>query len=605
MNTLTESQIRAIETESRDVLVIAGAGSGKTEVLTRRVVKLLDHGASACDCMVLTFTRKAAQEMRGRIVEALGNEREVHGMLLGTFHSIALEILRANGDKLGYNTKSLTVIEPVDADLLLKQICEELQYLRGGTWTRGLSGKKVKASLERYYATGEYAFDSQDFERIHAEYKCRLHGMNALDFGSLLSECQRLLLDHPDVRKAWQGRVKHVLVDELQDANGIQHYGFLDLFAPPASFFAVGDRRQSIYAFRGSRPDLMTERHPNAELIDLQECWRCDADIVEAANRLIAHNQDPLAKPLVSMTGLEGVAWDKCGRSVDIADAVMGEHDRIEIRDHDDSDVIATGFHWSEIAVLARKHKTLKHLAEVFEESRIPYHRVGAKFDVCDSEEFRALHAMLRLLVNPRDDMAFLRIRKLLGFTDQEYAELRALAAERGQSHFETYDPCETLSIGATTLDAAIEIAFERLNLEDASVYAIIAAYWYECPTTTLTEALRWHALRDSQDDLPDDDVVTLCTVHAAKGLEWPVVFIAEMNEGNFPSSQSRKNPEELLEERRVMYVACTRAKNRLVFHWRRAEDQFLRGKQKPAAPSRFLAECGVSTAPALGESND
>lgn len=254
---LTDRQRSAVEATEREVLVIAGAGSGKTRVLTERVRWLLDHGASPSDLLVLTFTRAAAGELRDRLEGV-----DTAGILLGTFHSIALTILRSDGDKLGYDVDTLTVVDPDDADLLLKQVCQDLGYLDGKTWRQGLSWKAVAKCREAFYSgTWARSGDTLDVREtnIIACYHMRLHDLNSLDFGLILTECHKLLESFPDVLERWRGRIKHVLVDECQDSSRLE-FSLYDMFCPPAHLFMVGDLRQTLYRFRGAAPELVIER---------------------------------------------------------------------------------------------------------------------------------------------------------------------------------------------------------------------------------------------------------------------------------------------------------------------------------------------------------
>jgi superfamily I DNA/RNA helicase len=603
---LTPRQREAVETDAAEVLVIAGAGSGKTRVLTERVAHLLcDCGASPSELMVLTFTRKAAGEMKSRLFAALQRrgwddpERECRGMLIGTFHAVAFDMLRSHGDKLGYSPEHLTVIEPADRDMLIKQVARDLGYLKGDTWGTGLSMKKVLTFVEKSYVTGHAVTPENELEfrcsKVFSEYCARLFSLNALDFGHILLQC-KYLLGSTDVVQAYCTRIKHVLVDEIQDANTIQHYGFLDFFPQPATFFAVGDRRQSIYRFRGARPDLMTEKHPAATVIDLQDCFRCGADIVAAANSLIAVNADPLAKPMISATGRDGAVELRAGRSADIADTVKWCHHM-------------AGFQWESIAVLARTHRTLKRLDEVFEDTKIPHYRVGGGLEICDTDEFRLLHAALRLSVNPRDNLAFLRLAPQFGLCASEYSAVRARAAKDGIGDFAAMGVLGLLKNELAKLVAGPDPREEdpRLSLyvrqlASAMPHLRLAAsdWWVEyCIGMDVPEALRWFALRDVQDDVPEkQDVVTLLTVHAAKGLEWPCVIIVGLNEKEFPCGPAVRDPDEMEEERRLCYVGITRGAERVTLHWRRAVDQ---AKPRPGgrkviikAPSRFLKECGL-----------
>ena len=605
---LTDEQRAAVESTAKRTLTIAGAGSGKTRVLCHRVKHLIERGVSPHNIMVLTFTRKAAGEMIERL-DAMLPDKGTDGLIIGTFHSVALNILRADGDKLGYSPKSLTVASDDDVRVLIDHVGETLGYLRrpGKGWCAGMSEKRVLAFRDGFYNTGEYPPEREsnlgqssrfrtkapvdiDLKRILTEYHAQLFNMNMLDFGMILIECRRLLREHADVRERWSKRIRHVLVDEAQDCDTVQ-YDLHEFFAPPADLFMVGDRRQAIYKWRGAAPHLMTERNPGAEIIDLCSCFRCGPLIVLAANTLIAHNNDPLAKPMVSMIQGCGPPLLLPGRSADICAHVAGLREG--------------GHAWSDIAVLARTRKTLRRLSTLMKELEIPHHVVGSRFYVCSTQEFARLHAALRLVVNPRDRLAFMRLGRDFGMS----------AGEIGRCIYATSDDPVTTFFGIegrkadalvdlfSTISAARETPLPFGGLVEVLRAALpcamdaAVAFWVDAHEQEnfqdTDEALRWFALRDSQDDLTTADEVTLSTIHGAKGLEWPVVIVAECNEGSLPSGRSKK-PEELLEERRVAYVAFTRAQERLIVHYRRKEDQAQGPGRRISKPSRFIAEAGL-----------
>ena len=562
---LTTSQLIAVTTDSRDVLVIAGAGSGKTRVLVERIVHLLTvRGVQPREILCLTFTRRAAGEMRERLVQRLRDHvdgdpvRVVGKMLCGTFHSIALKILTDHGSRIGY--ESLTVITEDDSEFLLQTVCEDLGYCRGKKWREGLSAIKVRTALDRTYTSG--VEPGVECERIIVrEYKARLYSMQCLDFGSILLECRRLFTECPDVLAGYRKQIKHVLVDEVQDCDTIQH-DLHEWFAPPATFFGVGDRRQSVYGFRGARPDLMRERHPDAEVIDLRECFRCGDSIVAAANRLIAHNGDTLAQPMIGATGRAGIVRDITGRSADVAGAVQS--------------LARDGYAWSDIAVLARRHSTLERLADAMVEAGIPHHRVGAGADICEGGPFLELHAALRLCVNPRDRMAELRLKRMPDARrDQSIAAIRDVLSGRAEADVIATD------VGPAACDIMGRVTPEVVWWQD------------HCPDTHIADALRWYAIMDAQDDLPRGNVVTLATIHAAKGLEWPAVIVANCMEGELPGSRAIREPGGIEEERRCAYVAATRARESLTLHYRRIEDQA--ADRKPQGFSRFIVEAGLT----------
>ena len=568
-------------------------------MLIERIRYLMqERGVSASAFLVLTFTRRASAEMLERLTVALNDESAVRGMLIGTFHSAALTILRNDGAALGYDTDTLTVIDAADADMLLVKCAVDLGYFNDDarSWKREMSLKKVQRYREHFYSTGGKSIDGPAHVReacntIVREYHNRLFQMNVLDFGMILVECRRLLSDFPEVRHRWQERIRYVVVDEIQDADALQ-FNIHDLFAPPAEFFVVGDTRQSIYNFRGARPDLIRERRPGAEVIDLRECFRCGAKIIDLANALIAHNGDTSAKPMICATGREGHVQ-----------VVASDHGSLV--DHVHYLIDANDYQFSDIAVIARKHSSLIELEVAFTEDTLPVHRVGSGFDICDADDFRSLHAALRLIVNPRDDLAFLRLVVDFELTAEEYAAVRKAAATDGRSHFEAYldlhkdDP----SIGKTLTAFSVNpkrigdflpaLAFELLGRTGPQ----IASFWiHHCGQMTTENALRWFALRDQHDDHTEKNEITLCTVHAAKGLEWPVVVVADLNQGIFPSKRV-KTVEDMEEERRVAYVAFTRAKERLILHHRPPGSviQTRWGEAKAGGPSRFLSECEAS----------
>ena len=592
---LTPRQRAAVESTECDILVVAGAGAGKTGVIVERILWLLNHGSSPSDIMCLTFTRKAAGELTERLetsaIEGGQDRGFLSGMLLGTFHSVALRILRDDGDKLGYDTKTLTILDEADSRILLEQICRDLGFFDGKTWRQGVTWTKLRRYLDRVYSGAQQA-NEWPYGEIVKRYHDRIHELNALDFGRILSECERLFVEHPSVLERLRARIKHVLVDELQDSDERQYNMHWHIVEPGKTcFFGVGDTRQTIYQWRGARPDLMHERHPDALVINLRDCFRCGETIVESANALIAHNQELHAEPMVeNPIGKSALVEVKHGRSADIAAHVQRVH--------------REGYAWSDIAVLTRANLAAKCLEDVFGEAEIPCYRVGSGFDVCDTDEFRLLHAALRLCVNPRDDLAFLRLVPALGLSLAEYAAVRERAAENGCGHYSAYrtrwikgkeppdeNDLRTLIDGYSVAGAPLGLHVRALAGALPTVPYDAAEFWAEhCDGMDIASALRWFALRDSQDDMPEGEHVTISTIHSAKGLEWPCVFVVGLNDGELPSAMSRKEgPEGLRDERRVCYVAFTRAAERLVLFYREIQDQSPKRKLRPVSP--FLEE--------------
>lgn len=548
--TLTPEQVAAVTTRSRDSLVVAGAGAGKTRVMVQRVAHLIrDRGMSPLSIMMLTFTRRAAGELLSRLRDVTEIPADdLRSMMIGTFHSIAYRILRQHGAAIGYDAPP-TIVSPRDVEDVLINVADDLGFRRGATWRNNLSLERVLADLDRVYRGDQPENDSAAL--IISEYHARMRAWRCLDFGMLLMECSRLFRESPAVLAAFRAQVRAVLVDELQDADETQHM-MHDWFSPPAEFMGVGDRRQTIYRFRGARPELMTERHPGAEIIDLRQCFRCGDSIVEAANRLIAHNEDAIAKPMIGATGRRGLVETMTGRSSDIV--VKLRHWR------------ELGYRWEDMAVLARRHATLVRVEDAlrleYRDNPIPWHRVQSCESLFDTRDFRWLLASLCVAANPR------------AFTARE--ALRAMGRDPARCP-------DDLSCVVRCVEAVC-----------GGSRAPWAVYWTErfAPGTSVAGALAAHAMRDAQDDLPSGGVVTLATIHAAKGLEWPCVLVANCDDGELPSAMSLREEGGLEDERRLMYVAMTRAKERLTLHYRREGDDA--DEPRACSPSRFLMEAKV-----------
>lgn len=587
MNTMTESQRRAVTADASIVLVIAGAGSGKTMVLVERIVHLLcDRGADVSDLMVLTFTRKAAGELRDRLCDALADRgwsdprRDIERMLCGTFHAVAFRILSAEREALGY-AGPITIIDPDDGDMLLRQACLDLGLATRGrdggvTWRSG-SWAAAKRAVETFYASGE--LPDGDSRILLSRFFGLMKSMGVMDYGSIMVALHDFFTSSEEGLARYRRAIKHVMVDELQDSDAMQH-SLYERLAPPATLFAVGDYRQSIYGFRGARPDLMLERRPDAEIIDLRECFRCGDAIVSAANRLIAHNGDALAQPMIGATGRDGCIETRPGRSSDVAALV--------------EELTSSVYGLGDVAVLARRHSTLRRLERVFSERKIPCYRVGSGFDLCETPEFRRLIAALRLCVNGRDDLAYWIIHDRFVADDEEWAALRSAAKSARASLLDSTPANNELA----AIIKEISVSPDESDIVSAAVriqggHDDLTEWLYtRVGGMAIEDGLQWISLRDTQDDVVDRSAtVTLATIHAAKGLEWPVIILASCNEGELPSSRSTKEDDGVEEERRLAYVAITRAKERCYLHWRRPEDQ---ADDRPVrSRSRFLEALG------------
>lgn len=551
---LTKSQQHAITTPSKEVLCAAGSGAGKTKVLIGRIIHHIQQGASAQDFLVVTFTRKAAMEMKLRLAVQLKGivdnpNQFIAGMLIGTFHAIGLRILKTEGARLGLR-ENLTVARPHEADALLKSICEEMGFLRNGSWKR-ISWGKIERYRENVYSGAGNVLD-RDCERVFCEYRNRLHEMSVLDYGSILQLTLHILETDIEVRDKYKSRIKHVLVDEMQDTDLVQ-YKLRNVFSPDATFFGCFDLRQSIYGFRNARPDLAFDRQ-DAEVIYLQENFRSGSQIVEAANRLIGNNPEGEVPMIPAVASLGSVSTHQ-GQVLPLI---------YSLRDD--------GYAWNDIAIIARTHASLEQLKYQLTSSKIPHYHVGSGFDICSTEEFQTIHAGMRLRENHGDDLSFLVLREAF---HADMVHLRAHAALKGCSLFSAY--CDLVPGELTQWfqgDTKLRVAGDLVGFIDAAFgnagtkYLPVVRFWTShCPAMTFNEALDWYATYDVQDDMKEEGV-TLITGHASKGLEWPACVLMDTDR------EFREDEED--EERRVFYVSLTRARERVVLQYETEPNQFV-----------------------------
>lgn len=546
--------------------------------MVARIVRLIREGASPAEFLALTFSRRAAREMRGRLEAEIGR-KSLQGMMIGTYHAIALRMLREHGERLGYHSGSLTVLDPDDADLLLESVCSDLGYYRKRQWRSGLSWQRVSKYREGWY-NGTRNDKLPELETIFQEYLSRLYQLNALDFGSIMLQCNRLLREHRDVLLGYQQRIAHVFCDESHDTDETQ-FVTQDFFSPPATFFAIYDERQVLYRWRGARPELVLQRHPSAERIELPHCFRCGKKIVEAANALISHN-NPFLPPLVSATGRDGEIITGFGNEMAVARMVEIAQER--------------GYGYGDIAILARKHSLLMSIGQALREKEIPMWRVGQGFSITDTADFKDLHAAIKLSVNEHDTFAFLRLARRLNIDITNVAH-NALALGRSQFFIARSEHLLLTLLGGMnglfgtqrpTITDLLADTICKYGMADLNAAAV--DFWLKhCAEDIASDALDWYATKDQQDDVVHANKVSLLTCHAAKGLEWPCVIVAGLNEGMLPASMSiRAN--EVDDERRVAYVAITRAAELLMLHW---FQDYTDQPGVPIAPSRFLVEMG------------
>ena len=621
---LTLPQRAAVEHRGSPLLVVAGAGSGKTRVLTRRIAHLLATGdAPPWGILAITFTNKAAGEMRSRVAELVGPVGEK--MWVSTFHSSCLRILRSHADRLGYRP-SFTVYDDTDSRRLIEMIIAEM-----GLDTKRLPPRSVaavigaaKSELIDFETFRERARSEPDpFQRriadVYVEYQQRLLAANALDFDDLLMVTANLLQACDDVRESYQERFQHVLVDEFQDTNRAQNEIVELIGKKHGNVCVVGDSDQSVYKWRGAdiRNILEFERaFPNATTIVLEQNFRSTQTILSAANAVIANNLGRPAKNLFTV----GDAGDPVLRyraedERDEASWVSGEILRLRAAEH---------LSWGDIAIFYRTNAQSRALEDSFIFTGIPYKVVGgAKF--YDRKEVKDILAYVRVLANPDDEVSARRIVNVpkRGLGDTSVARLAAWAQVNRVSFAEAIDRAEEAGLSAKALKGAQQLS-KTLNelrplvstvnpadfvqlVADRSGYMaeLVAEHTHEADGRIENIAelgtvagefddvvgfLETVALVADSDEIDGDGTrVSLMTLHTAKGLEFPAVFVVGLEDGIFPHFRSLAEPLELEEERRLFYVGITRARRHLAIShaWMRT----IWGRTQHNIPSRFLSE--------------
>jgi DNA helicase-2/ATP-dependent DNA helicase PcrA len=570
--TMTPAQVKAIESMAPAISVIAGAGSGKTRVMVEHVRRLLEKGAFPEEILVLTFTRKAGNELKDRLLQLPHMDpHTVRRIWCGTFHAISYRILRQYGAQIGYKNnedEQITIVSPEDAEMVWKMAVAAY-------------GKKIPVR-ELENARLEYAHrgtqpEDLDFKRIFSDYRSRLRECNALDFDLLLLEVFRLFDQYPPALEYFRVRFKYVLVDEYQDTDTVQYN--LHERIGPQHLFAVGDPRQSIYSFRGAEVSIIEnfqKDHPGGELLHLAECFRCGKPIVKAANKLIAHN-GPF-EPMVPMIE-DGKTEVYPGGPLEIA----------QFLDNKTTD------NWNQIAVIARTHRVLQNVEMFLTRKGIPVNRIGkATAGLEDSYEWKNIHRLLKLAANKYDSIAFLAARKTLGITDEALEEIRHLAIANGECLRDSFRRFVFPPGEGVFWQTIFGNLFDREDIANLPVLTAIQGIYLSLPLlyskefdaqlaeyirsagmedATVKNWLEWVATRDIHSELEKKETpnaVTLITAHASKGLEWEWVILAGFDEGLFPSRG------EINEERRLAYVAMTRARARLTVFTEKRPSRFI-----------------------------
>lgn len=628
-DTLNDRQCEAVKHTEGPLLITAGAGSGKTKVLTCRIAHLLELGVAPYRILAITFTNKAAKEMKERVTNLVGAQAD--SIWLSTFHSFCAKLLRFEVDGFHGYTRNFTIYDSSDQLVLVKDCLKKLnlddkQFTPRSVLGTISSAKNVLMDAKAFAAKAS-DFYEQKVADVYAMYQEKLRENNAVDFDDLLFLAVRLLQENEEVREKYQSRFQYILVDEYQDTNHAQYALTKILAARWRNICVVGDADQSIYAWRGA--DIrniidFTRDYPDAASIKLEQNYRSTKTILHAANAVIDNNESRPKKTLwtENPTGNKIIHY-QAQTEHDEADYIAGViYNRHEIS-HEP---------YGDMAILFRTNAQSRVLEEKLMRYAIPYTMVGGtKF--YDRKEIKDILAYLRLLYNPEDSLSLTRIinvpKRNIGATTMEH--VAAYAEEQGISLFEALSSTDEIPVtkrAKASLENFAAMIFDLLNdIEGKDVLSLIETvikqtgygdmldkeaehdpqgesrkenvgeflsvakdYMDSNPEGNLQDFLENVALVSDVDDFESSDSkVTLMTLHTAKGLEFPVVFLTGLDEGLFPHSRTLMDPAQVEEERRLAYVGITRAERQL--YVTNAVTRTMYGRISAYMPSRFLAE--------------
>lgn len=640
LDELNESQRAAVLYNDGPLLVIAGAGSGKTRVLTYKIAYLMDHGYEPWSILALTFTNKAAREMKERIARQVGIDRARY-VWMGTFHSVFSRILRMEAEKIGF-TPNFTIYDSADSKSLVKTIVKELHlddkvYRPGMIQGRISNAKNHLVSPQMYAASGEMkeadrAAKIPLMPDIYLRYCERCRQSDAMDFDDLLVYTYRLFNEYPEIRDRYAGRFRYVLVDEYQDTNFAQHSIVLQLTEKHQHICVVGDDAQSIYSFRGANIDNIlkfTRQYKDARLFKLEQNYRSTQTIVNAANSLIEKNREQIRKEVFSRNDKGEPIPVICAYS-DVEEGEIVGNKILELHRRD-------GYAYHDCAVLYRTNAQSRIFEEALRKRGIPYQVYGG-LSFYQRKEVKDVIAYFRLAVNPNDEEAFKRIVNYpaRGIGDTTLAKLTDAAVRNHVSLWTVLNEPLAYGVALTkgpmtklqafrdlmadfVADAREKDAYtlgqdivrrsgiiseiyqdrtpENLSRQE-NIEELISGIHDFCADreeegnvhVLLSDYLSEVSLLTDQDNEKEGEAskVTLMTIHSAKGLEFPNVFVVGMEEGLFPGI-SADSPRALEEERRLFYVAITRAESHCYLSY--AKSRFRYGKMEFGNPSRFLRD--------------
>jgi DNA helicase II / ATP-dependent DNA helicase PcrA len=631
---LNPAQQAAVLQTKGPVMIIAGAGSGKTRVITMRVAHLVASGVDPFNILVLTFTNKAAKEMRERIMHAVGPEAK--NVWMGTFHSVFAKLLRVEADKIGY-PNNFTIYDTDDSKSVLRAILKELQvddklYNPNFVYNRISAAKNNLISWQEYQQNDQIQAD--DFSsgrghlgKIYETYSNRCFRAGAMDFDDLLFKTNELLKRYPEVLNKYQHKFRYLMVDEYQDTNFSQYLIVKKLAAINENICVVGDDAQSIYAFRGANIQniLNFEKdYPDLKIFKLEQNYRSTQNIVNVANSIIANNKEQLKKEVFSkkeegdkIKVMRAFSDNEEGKIV--AEGIMQERS-------------TKGLNWHDFAILYRTNAQSRSMEEALRKLNIPYKIYGG-LSFYQRKEIKDLIAYFRLTINPNDEEALKRVINYpkRGIGDTSVDRIILSADQHKVTPWEVIiDPAKYLdgrtaaniSVFAVMIqsfqvitktlsayDAALHIAqhsallkdlYEDKSVEGLNRYENIQELLNGIKEFSEREDIEDKSLavfmqdvalltNDDNDKNKDADTVSLMTIHSAKGLEFPQVYVVGLEENLFPSQMSLNSRTDLEEERRLFYVAVTRAESKLTISY--ATSRFKFGTLISCEPSRFLDE--------------
>lgn len=640
IESLNDAQREAVLNTEGPALIIAGAGAGKTRVLTYRIANLIGKGVRSYQILALTFTNKAAREMKERIVSVVGTEDSKY-LWMGTFHSIFARILRAECEALGYKP-NFTIYDSADSKQVVRQIIREMS-LDDKLYPAGQVAAKISGAKDKLITAAMYLGNAQFFERdkshrmpmvgeIYKQYATRCFRANAMDFDDLLVNTYILFRDFPEVLRRYQEKYHYVLVDEYQDTNFVQYMIVRQLSALHGNLCVVGDDAQSIYSFRGARIDNIFDfrnDYPEFKIFKLEQNYRSTQTIVNAANSIIEKNSEQIEKTIFSK--------NEVGEKIRVFPTLTDSEEGIRVA----SDIFET-YHneqarWLDFAILYRTNAQSRIFEETLRKKNIPY-RVYGGLSFYERKEIRDILAYFRMVINQADEEAFRRSVNYprRGIGDTTIARLYELAGEHNVSVWDIAENIDRLhgnfnagtckkiksytdliklfamraaEVNAFTIAKEVAIQTGILaefrdgkTIEDISrlenleqllnaIQEFSEAAETNGEPSSLADYLAVVALLTDQDtgDADSNDRVTLMTAHSAKGLEFKYVYVTGLEENLFPSLMSSGTAKELEEERRLFYVAVTRAMKRATLSY--ALNRYKWGNLESCNPSRFIRE--------------